>query len=386
MKTIRDIDINVKTILLRVDLNVPVENGEVKDSSRLEAIVPTVKALQEVPRRIILCSHFGRPKGEIKEVYSLKQIIPALEQILEQKVIFIKNLSDLSDDNALYLLENTRFNKGEEANDNLYAQILAEPAQAYVNDAFSVAHRAHASTLGITKYLPSYAGLGLVQELKILDYVLKTPERPLTAIIGGAKISTKIDLLYNLVEKVDNLIIGGGMANSFLAAIGVNVGSSLLEKDVVPKAKDILEKAKQNSCSITLPVDVVVTKEFSANAVSCTRSIADIKDDEMILDIGPQTIEHIKDIVAKSKTVLWNGPMGAFEFKLFSKGTISIAKFIALQTKQNKLVSLAGGGDTIYALNLAGVKESLTYVSTAGGAFLTWLEGKAMPAIEALRR
>lgn len=385
MKTLKDIGDNAKTVLLRVDLNVPMEGDLVSDDTRIISIVPTVEKLQPSQRRIILCSHFGRPKNGREEKYSLKQILPKLEETLQQKIIFIEKLEDLAATAGLYLFENTRFNVGEEENSDIFAQYLAKYVDIYVNDAFSASHRAHASTVAITKYLPSYAGSALEKELKALENCLENPQKPLTAIVGGAKISTKIDLLYNLIKKTDYLIIGGGMANSFLAAQSVNVGASLCEYDILAKTKDILQKAKENNCSVVLPIDVVVSKEVSDKAETLNCLVGENKPDEMILDVGPQTIAFINKIIAKSKTVIWNGPMGAFELSPFSKGTIEVAKFIAQQSEIGNIISVAGGGDTVYALKLSDVYDKLSYVSTAGGAFLEWMEGKTLPAIEALQ-
>lgn len=385
MKTLKDIGDKSSTVLLRVDLNVPMEGDVVGDDTRIKSIIPTIEKLQTLPRKIILCSHFGRPKNGNEEKYSLKQIIYKLEEILQQKVIFIETLEDLGEKDGLYLFENTRFNAGEEENSDIFAQYLAKHADIYVNDAFSASHRAHASTVAVTKYLPSYAGLALEKELKALQTSLEKPKRPLTAIVGGAKISTKIDLLYNLIKKTDYLIIGGGMANSFLAANSIDVGASLFEHNILAKAVDILQKAKENNCAVILPIDVVVSKKFSDSAETSIRLVGENKPDEMILDVGPQTIKLYNKIIAKSKTVIWNGPMGAFELKPFSKGTIEVAKFIAQQTELRNIVSVAGGGDTVYALKLANVYNKLNYVSTAGGAFLEWMEGKTLPAIEALQ-
>lgn len=385
MKTLYDIPNNVKRVLLRVDLNVPMENGIINDDTRIKAILPTIKFLQQEPRQIFLCSHFGRPKNGYEEQYSLKNIISKLEKILEQKVNFIESSNEIATEPGIYLLENTRFNEGETKNDEKFAQELANFADIYVNDAFSASHRAHSSTHAITKYLPSYIGLAMEQELKALEKALEKPERPLTAIVGGAKVSTKIDLLYNLIEKVDNLIIGGGMANSFLAAKNVNIGSSLCEAEILEKAKNILEKANNLGCEIILPIDLVVATTFKDDAISNIRALTEVKPEEMILDAGPKTVEHIKTIIKNSKTVIWNGPIGAFELKAFSYGTLELAKFVAQQTQEDGLISVAGGGDTVYALAMAGVQNKLTFVSTAGGAFLEWMEGKTLPAIAVLR-
>lgn len=383
-KTIKDIPKNAKRILLRVDLNVPVENGIVNDDTRIKAILPTIKALQQKLCQIILCSHFGRPSNGFEQKYSLQNLIPKLEEVLEQKIYFINSPKDLNAQDAIYLLENTRFNEGETKNSDEFAQELAKYGDIYINDAFSASHRAHSSTQAITKYLPSFMGLALEKELNTLEIALEKPERPLTAIVGGAKVSTKIDLLYNLIEKVDNLIIGGGMANSFLAATNIKIGTSLYEVDVLKKAKEILNKAAKLNCNIILPIDAIVAKKFNVSASTNIRLITDINNDEMILDVGSKTIEKIKSIIDNSKTIIWNGPVGAFELKAFSHGTIAIAKYLAQQTQNKQIISVAGGGDTIYALAMADVCDKFTFVSTAGGAFLEWMEGKNLPAIAAL--
>lgn len=386
IKTLSSLDSSIKRVLVRVDLNVPVKDGKVTDSTRIERIVPTIEALQPANRQIVLLSHFGRPKNGYDEKFSLKQIVPKIEEILKHKVSFISDMEVNLDDAkpGIYLLENTRFYDGEESNSSELANKLAKFADVYVNDAFSASHRAHASTTAIANILPSYAGISLEQELSALSAGLDAPQQPLTAIVGGAKISTKIDLLSNLVKKVDNLVIGGGMANTFLAAKGYDVGASLCEHDAIDKAKQIISAAKEHNCNIVLPIDAIVAKEFSNDVATYERDIDAIEISDMILDIGTKSVEKIKQVINQSKTIIWNGPVGAFEVSNFANGTIAIAQLIAKLTKEGHIVSVAGGGDTVYALSVAGVTSALTYVSTAGGAFLEWMEGKTLPAIAVL--
>ncbi len=378
-KTLQDLpDINGKTVILRADLNVPTDGKEVTDMTRIDRVKPTIDALLEKGAKIKILSHFGRPKGQVNPDYSLEFLAPILSKAWDHDVAF-------DDENAqIILLENTRFHEGEEANDMALAKRWADLGDIYVNDAFSVSHRAHASTESIAKCLPSYAGLLMEQELTALEKALTTPERPVTAIVGGAKISTKLDLLNNLIKKVDHLILGGGMANTFVAAKGYDVGASLCENDMLDTARDIMDNADKNGCLIVLPTDFIVAKEFKAHAQSLNVLIEEVPADYMALDVGPKTIMRIEDIIQKSKTIVWNGPMGAFEIAPFDNATIEIAEYVANFTRLGDIVSVAGGGDTVSAMAHAGVKDDLSYLSSAGGAFLEWLEGKTLPGVAAL--
>jgi phosphoglycerate kinase len=391
-RTLDQADVNGKRVLLRVDLNVPVENGAVSDATRIDRVTPTIRRIAERGGKVILLSHFGRPKGfDPKE--SLRVLLPALTRSLGRPVAFAedcigdtaKAAVDALAPGGILCLENTRFHKGEEKNDPAFVAALAALGDIYVNDAFSVAHRAHASTEGLAHKLPAYAGLTMQAELDALTRVLETPRRPLAAVVGGAKVSTKLELLGNLLAKVDVLIIGGGMANTFLAARGNAVGKSLCEHDLLPTARDILAQAMQRGREIVLPVDVVVAKKFEANAPSRVVAVDAVGADEMILDIGPRSIEHVCSVLARVKTLVWNGPFGAFELEPFDTGTVEVAEAAAELTAAGKLVTVAGGGDTVAALNAASATDRLSYVSTAGGAFLEWLEGKSLPGVEVLR-
>ena len=393
-KTLDDMELNGKVVLTRVDLNVPVEDGKVTDMTRIDKIVPTVKAIQKKGSKVVLLAHFDRPKGKVVPSMSLRQILDELSAALGQKVAFAEDCIGAPAETAVkamkagdvLLLENTRFHPGEEANDAAFATALAALGDVYVNDAFSAAHRAHASTEGIARLLPAAAGLLMAEELSALNRVLGHPERPVTAIVGGAKVSTKLDLLSNLIRKVDYLVIGGGMANTFLAAQGINVGKSLCEHDLAPTARDILKAAGEAGCEIVLPVDVVVAREFKAHAANQTVAATECPSDAMILDAGPKSVEAIKSVLAKSKTLIWNGPLGAFELQPFDAATVAAAREAAALTKAGKLVSVAGGGDTVAALNTAGAADDFTFISTAGGAFLEWMEGKELPGVAALMR
>lgn len=383
-----------KCVLLRVDLNVPILDGVVQDFTRIARIKPTIDFLTKEGAKIVLLSHFGRPKGKREMQYSLKPLIEVLENILNKQIIFVED--PITEDqsararhlksNEILLLENTRFYLGEEANDLEFAKNLARYGDIYVNDAFSASHRAHASVDKITQILPSFAGLSLQNEMDSLKALLENPKRPIAAIVGGAKISTKINLLENLVTKVNSLIIGGGMANSFLAAQSIKVGKSLCETGVEEIIENILKKAKQHNCTIILPLDAVVAYQFKAEAPHQFFDIQDLPSDGMVLDIGPHSIEQAKSILDISATLLWNGPLGAFELSPFDHGTLTIAKYAAQLTTEKKLLSIAGGGDTISALKKAEVLDKFSYVSTAGGAFLEWLEGKELPGITALKK
>ena len=386
-RTLDDIgDVKGKRVLVRVDLNVPVQDGEVSDATRLE--------LSDKGARVVLLAHFGRPKGAPDPAQSLEPIARATARVLGRDVAFgsdcvgeaaAKAVANLKDGGIL-LLENTRFHKGEEKNDPDFAKALAANGDFYVNDAFSAAHRAHASTEGIAKLLPAFAGRTMEEELSALEKGLGQPVRPVVAIVGGAKVSTKIDLLMNLVTKVDALVIGGGMANTFLAARGTDVGKSLCEHDLAATAKQIMIEAATAGCAIVLPVDGVIAREFKAGAANEGVDVAAVPADAMILDVGPKTVKAVTDWIDRAATLVWNGPLGAFEIEPFDTATVTAAKHAAVRTKAGKLVSVAGGGDTVAALNQAGVADDFTYVSTAGGAFLEWMEGKALPGVEALKK
>ena len=382
-----------KRVLVRVDLNVPMENGRVSDATRIDRILPTIREIADKGGRVILLAHFGRPKGGPDEANSLKPVGGVLSEHLGRPVgfaadcigEFAENSVAAMADGEILLLENTRFHKGEEKNDPAMVSALAKLGDAYVNDAFSCAHRAHASTEGLARKMPAYAGRTMQAELEALDKALGNPSKPVAAIVGGAKVSTKLDLLGNLVRKVDILVIGGGMANTFLAARGVNVGKSLCEHDLVATAREIEEKAKAAGCEIVLPVDAMLAKEFKANTPHRIDGVAHVHDDEMILDVGPRTVAHVEAKLMTAKTLVWNGPFGAFEIAPFDTGTVAVAHKAAALTRSGALVSIAGGGDTVAALNHAGCAADFTYISTAGGAFLEWMEGKALPGVEALR-
>lgn len=392
-KTIDDVDFDGKVALVRVDLNVPVENGRVSDATRIERAVPTIRDIRAKGGKVVLLSHFGRPKGQVVPEMSLRIVLPELERVLGMNVAFAedciggpaKKAVAAMEKGDVLLLENTRFHAGEEKNDPAMAAALAALGQVYVNDAFSAAHRAHASTEGVARLMKERcAGRLMEAELKALEAALGNPQRPVTAVVGGAKVSTKLDLLSNLVTKVDNLVIGGGMANTFLVAKGVEVGKSLAEHDMADTARDILERAEAAGCRIVLPVDVVVAREFRAGAPSETVAVDACPADAMILDAGPETVEMIGRVLAESRTLIWNGPLGAFEIEPFDAATNAAARRAAELTREGRLISVAGGGDTVAALNKAGVAQDFTYVSAAGGAFLEWMEGKTLPGVAAL--
>ncbi|KWV54087.1 phosphoglycerate kinase [Bradyrhizobium macuxiense] len=392
-RTLDDVDVKGKRVLLRVDLNVPMENGRVTDATRLERVAPTITEISDKGGKVILLAHFGRPKGrDPKE--SLKPVAEELSKVIKRPVAFAEDcigepaataVAALRDGDIL-CLENTRFHKEEEKNDAGFVTELAKLGDIWVNDAFSAAHRAHASTEGVGHKLPAYAGRTMQAELDALGKALDAPTKPVIAIIGGAKVSTKIDLLENLVTKVDALVIGGGMANTFLHAQGVPVGKSLAEKDLAATALKILDKANASNCAIILPVDAVVASQFAANAPSHAYGLDAIPADGMILDVGPQSIARIHATIDDAATLVWNGPLGAFELTPFDRGTVVSAKHAAERTKTKKLISVAGGGDTVAALNQAGVAGDFSYVSTAGGAFLEWMEGKPLPGVEVLKK
>jgi phosphoglycerate kinase len=391
-RTLDQADVKGKRVLLRVDLNVPMEDGKVTDATRLERIAPTITEIAGKGGKAILLAHFGRPKGRDPK-QSLKPVAHELAHILGRPVGFAEDcIGEIAEkavaamkDGDILCLENTRFHKEEEKNDPAFVAALAKLGDIYVNDAFSAAHRAHASTEGLGHKLPAYAGRTMQAELDALSKALEAPQKPVIAIIGGAKVSTKLDLLENLVAKVDALVIGGGMANTFLHAQGVSVGKSLAERDLADTARRILAAAEQKSCAIILPVDAVVAFHFEANAPAQAYGLDAIPDDGMILDIGPQSIERVKAALDDARTLVWNGPLGAFELHPFEKGTVAAARYAAERTKAGKLVSVAGGGDTVAALNQAHAAGDFSYVSTAGGAFLEWMEGKALPGVEVLR-
>jgi len=387
-------DVSGKRVLVRVDLNVPMKEGRVTDFTRIERVAPTITELSDKGARVILLAHFGRPKGKVDSTASLEPVARAVEAVLDRRVHFAADcvgaaaadaVSALEDGDIL-LLENTRFHAGEEKNEPDFAKALAENGDIYVNDAFSAAHRAHASTEGLAHLLPTFAGRSMEAELRALEKGLGDPARPVLAIVGGAKVSTKIDLLLNLVKKVDALVIGGGMANTFLAARGTKVGKSLCEHELADTAKQIMIEAANCGCAVVLPSDVVVARKFEAGAASETVGVEKVPDDAMILDIGPESVRTVIDWMDRVATIVWNGPLGAFEIEPFDAGTVAAAKHAAARTRQGKLISVAGGGDTVAALNRAGVAGDFTYVSTAGGAFLEWLEGKELPGVKALAR
>ncbi|HEY6703055.1 MAG TPA: phosphoglycerate kinase [Xanthobacteraceae bacterium] len=391
-RTLDDVDVRGKRVLVRVDLNVPVEGGKVADATRIERVAPTITEIADKGGKVILLSHFGRPKGP-DPAQSLKLVAPAIAAVLKRPVAFAEDCVgekaaaavNAMKPGDILCLENTRFHPGEERNDPAFVAQLAALGDIFVNDAFSAAHRAHASVEGLARRLPSYAGRALQAELEALTKVMRTPVRPLAAIVGGAKVSTKLDLLGSLLAKVNILIIGGGMANTFLAARGHSVGKSLCERDLLPTAREIMDQAKAKGREMVLPVDAVVAKEFAANAPSRVVAVNGVGGDEMILDIGPRSIEHVCSVLARVKTLVWNGPFGAFELEPFDTGTVEIAEAAAELTAAGKIVTVAGGGDTVAALNAAGAADRFTYVSTAGGAFLEWLEGKSLPGVEVLR-
>jgi phosphoglycerate kinase len=386
------VDVRGKRVLLRADLNVPVRNGQITDLSRIERLSPTIRELADAGAHVVVCSHFDRPKGKRVPEMSLRPMAAALSEVLGRPVGFADDcvgpdaaaaVGTLRDGDVL-VLENTRFHPGEEQNDTAFAQALAANADLFVNDAFSAAHRAHASTEGVARLLPSYAGRLMQQELEALDAALGTPERPVAAIVGGSKVSTKLELLGNLSRRVDVLVIGGAMANTFLAAQGIAVGNSLQEREMHATALDILAQAKAAGCEIVLPNDAVVAREFRANPPTETVEIGAIPDDSMMLDVGPATVAALIERLAGWKTLVWNGPLGAFETAPFDKATTALAVAVAGATQRGALRSVAGGGDTVSALKHAGVIDQMSYVSSAGGAFLEWLEGKTLPGVATL--
>lgn len=394
LKTTTGLDVRGKRVLFRADLNVPAKDGKVTDATRLERIVPSLKDLAARGAKVIILSHFGRPKGGPDKENSLAPVVAELSRLVGAPVAFAPDcIGDAASavvsalqPGAIAVLENTRFHKGEEKNDPEFAKALAALGDLFVNDAFSAAHRAHASTEGLTHLLPSYAGPAMMAEITALRDSVEAPKRPTVAVVGGAKVSTKIPILTNLVAKVDYLIIGGGMANTFLQSMGVMTAQSLAEPEFHYMAREIMTAAKDAGCRIVLPTDAVVASEFKAGAATQVVSVHKIPIDGMILDVGPASVAHMAGLLANCKTLLWNGPMGAFEISPFGEGTFALAREAAKLTKAGSLVSVAGGGDTVAALNAAGVADDFTYLSTAGGAFLEWLEGKELPGVAALAR
>jgi phosphoglycerate kinase len=395
-QTLDDIgDVEGKRVLVRVDLNVPMADLHVTDDTRFRATLPTVTELADRGAIVLLLAHFGRPKGERRPDMSLSLVTPQYGETLGRPVRFIEDCQGegakqaiaTMEPGAIAILENTRFHSGEETNDPALAAAMAELGDLYVNDAFSAAHRAHASTEGLAHLLPAFAGRAMEAELKALEKALGAPERPVAAVVGGAKVSSKLEVLRHLVTKVDHLIIGGGMANTFLAARGVAVGKSLCEHDLKDTALEILDAADRANCTVHLPYDVVVAKEFAPNPPSVrTCNVHEVAEDEMILDVGPSAVEALADALKNCRTLVWNGPMGAFETPPFDTATVALAQTAAALTQSGSLVSVAGGGDTVAALNHAGVADDFTFVSTAGGAFLEWMEGKELPGVKALTR
>jgi phosphoglycerate kinase len=392
IKTLEGLDVKGKRVLVRADLNVPVENGQVADATRISRVLPTIDKLRKGGAKVILLSHLGRPKGERSSETSLKPVATKLEELLGAKVLFLDDcvgpaveagLKQLRDGDVA-LLENLRYHKGETANDIGFAKQLAALGDIYVDDAFSSAHRAHASVEAIAHLMPSYAGLLMMAEIDAVGRAIEDPKRPVMAIVGGAKVSTKIDVLSNLATCMDVIVVGGGMANTFLHAQGVNVGNSLYEPDFVDTVKEVAAKAKASGCEIVLPVDEVAAKEFVPDTEWRVCDVNAIPSDMMVLDQGPKSIERLKEKLREMKTLLWNGPLGAFEIEPFGEGTLALAREAGKLSREGKLVSVAGGGDTIRALNMAGVAQDFTYVSTAGGAFLEWLAGRQLPAVAAL--
>jgi phosphoglycerate kinase len=390
--TLDDVDVTYKTVLVRADLNLPMKDGQVTDLTRITRLIPTITRLKNHQAKIILLSHFGRPKGKPSDSESLKQLLPALSKAFGQPVLFAKDCVGLEAQNAartlqpgqILLLENLRFHEGEEKNDPNFALELGSLGDIYVNDAFSCSHRAHASVVGIAEILPSYAGMGMQAELEALKRVLENPKRPLMAIVAGSKVSTKLDLLKNLIHKVDYLVVGGGMANTFLSSVGHPIGQSLCEQDMVETATQIMAQAKSSNCKVVLPRDVAVTTDMKASTPRHVVPVSHVQELDKILDIGEETVHLIQALLSACATVVWNGPMGVFEIPPYDVGSTGVAKAIAQLTRKGTLISVAGGGDTLAALAHARCEQDFTYTSTAGGAFLEWLEGKSLPGLQAL--
>ena len=394
-KTLDDLpaDLTGQVVLVRVDLNLPMAQAVVTDDTRVRASAPTILELADKGAKVLLLAHFGRPNGEKVSTLSVSMTIDAVQHVLGREVMFVPEIAGpvvaqsigILQPGDIAMLENTRFYKGEEANDPALIAAIAANADLYVNDAFSAAHRAHASTEGLAHVLPAYAGRAMQAELAALESALGRPERPVAAVVGGAKVSSKLDVLTHLVTQVDHLIIGGGMANTFLAARGVDVGKSLCEHDLAATAEGIMAAADKAGCTVHLPYDVMVAKEFAANPASLrTCNVHEVAADEMILDIGPLAVEALADVLKTCRTLVWNGPLGAFETPPFDAATVALAQSAAALTKEGALISVAGGGDTVAALNQAGVAQEFTYISAAGGAFLEWMEGKELPGVKAL--
>jgi phosphoglycerate kinase len=388
-RTLNDVDVKNQRVVIRLDLNVPIADGVVTDTTRIDRIIPTLKELLAKGAAIIILAHFDRPKGKVVPEMSLRPVAPALAKALGHAVEFV--FTDWREaplvsikPGEIVLMENTRYHPGEEKNDVAFAKMLGGLGDIYVNDAFSAAHRAHSSTEAIAHVIPAFAGRAMEAELRALQAALEKPERPLVAVVGGAKVSTKLELLGNLTSIANTIVIGGGMANTFLAAQGVHVGSSLCEHDLIPTAIEILARAKARNCTLLLPSDAVVAKQFKAGAASKTVELSEIAADDMMLDVGEKTIAAVKAAFDGASTLVWNGPLGAFEITPFDKATVATARHAAALTKAGKLVTVAGGGDTVSALNHAGAADDFTYISTAGGAFLEWLEGKELPGVAAL--
>ncbi len=393
-RTLDGVDLKGKRVLIRVDLNVPMADGKVADDTRIRASAPTIREVTDKGGKAILLAHFGRPKDGPDPKFSLKPVVPAVAAVLGKPVAFADDCTGpdaqeavaAMQDGDILVLENTRFHKGEEKNDPFFTATLARLGDIYVNDAFSAAHRGHASTEGLANHLPAYAGRAMQAEIEALELALGSPKRPVVAIVGGAKISSKIDVLAHLIEKVDALVIGGGMANTFLLANGVSVGRSLAEPDLVDTARRIIAAAAKAVSTIVLPVDVVVASELKGGVATETLPVNSVPVDKMILDVGPKSLITINSWIDRAATLVWNGPLGAFETPPFDRGTLAAARHAAARTRAGKLLSVAGGGDTVSALNQAGVAGDFSFVSTAGGAFLEWMEGKALPGVEVLRR
>ena len=390
-RTLDDVNVSGKKVVIRLDLNVPMENGHVTDTTRIDRVVPTLQELLKKGAAVIILAHFDRPKGKVVPEMSLKPVAPALHKALGHKVEFVFTdwqTAPVVDakPGEVYLMENTRYHAGEEKNDAGFAKMLGGLGDIFVNDAFSAAHRAHSSTEGIAHVIPAYAGRAMQAELDALSKALEQPKRPVIAIVGGAKVSSKLDLLSNLIKKVEGLVIGGAMANTFLYAQGHEVGKSLVEKDLADTARKIMAEAEKANCAIILPVDGIIAHKFEAHAPSHDYGVDALPADGMMLDIGPMSVDLVKTAIDNAHTLLWNGPFGAFEMAPFDQATVSVARHVAARTKAGKLISVAGGGDTVSALNHAGVADDFTYISTAGGAFLEWLEGKDLPGVAALKK
>jgi phosphoglycerate kinase len=394
LKSIADADVAGKRVLVRADLNVPVADGKVSDATRLERILSGLNDLSARKARVVVISHFGRPKGGPDPKMSLAPVAAKLAELLGKPVQFVDAcIGDKAEDAVsrlapgdIAVLENLRFHAGEEKNDAEFVSALARSGDVFVNDAFSAAHRAHASTEGLARVLPAYAGPLMLEEISALLAVLDKPERPVAALVGGAKVSSKIPILKHLIGKVDKLIIGGGMANTFLMSHGVDVGKSLAEPDFVDTAREIMAAAKAKGCAVVLPEDAVIAREFKSGVAHAVVPMLAVPSDALILDVGPKSIEHMANVLTECRTLLWNGPLGAFEIEPFGRGTFALARAAAKLTKEGKLTTVAGGGDTVAALNAAGATQDFTYVSTAGGAFLEWLEGRELPGVAALAR